>query len=918
MTTTYLPFLPPDNAAGTDPAAASAVSALSADLGALLRKSAAEFWRDVAASAPAGGGSGGAVASPQLARCLDSFLRYRWRPDELGGAEEERQGGVAALALLSRRVLAVYCRLVGLPATATAGAPSSSTTPLPAAATPKLLKRYLGLPQLMDLAALFGPANPRLVRRLAEAALRARPALAAEAAAAAEPLASNLLELRRAVGPLARACVDASGPSAAASPAAELAQTAAYLEDASRSVRALVAAAPPLARALLLPGGGEGGMSTGALLAALAAAHDLALPEVMAAATAPAVVELTKQQATTKTIATPPLTPALVARAAAALADASFCLVRAAFLSAEGARALPVPDEGSSSSSALGDDDDWRAWPGTPERRGERLMACLMSAAHPPAAHGSAAPRVARALPANATLLPSLARRHGLLRAVAVAAKTPMPAAAVASGPSSSSAPPPPPPSLLSLDDAQWDYLAALSGVGARELDAARAAADSAAAAGAAPGASSPAALSPDLREKAEQLQAVLPDYGAGFLAAALSALKGDSEAVVAALLDDGGGGGGSAALPSWVRALDRKLEAWSPSVSTGAAGGGASGSGLSWTALAGDAAAMLQSAPRLAAAPPISAAAPRAAPPERRTMRVLGALPSDVRARTRGLAHELQYEEDEEEDAFENEAEAAIGRAAGTAAAVSAAAASSALLYDDEYDDSFDDLVSLRNDGVAEAEGDEEGSGGGGGGRGGGGFGGGGGRGRGGGASMGGRGGRGFGSAPFGGGRGGPPPSFSSSRKPERLWILDGRLYNYAKPGAKEVVGGREGADRALAEESAERRQIHGLGPGGNVPLQQQQPQQQGQQQQQQGGGGPGRGGGGGRGGGSGGGRGGRGGGRGGGGGGAAGGESSGGGAPQEGGGGASAAQRARKEHNKAAVGNHHRKDRAFKKMGL
>lgn len=140
--------------------------------------------------------------------------------------------------------------------------------------------------------------------------------------------------------------------------------------------------------------------------------------------------------------------------------------------------------------------------------------------------------------------------------------------------------------------------------------------------------------------------------------------------------------------------------------------------------------------------------------------------------------------------------------------------------------------------------------------------------------------GGRGFGGFGGGGGRG---AGGRQGPRTERRWVLEGRVYNYAKPGAHEVFG-QEGVERALAAAQAAEKEIHGLGRGGNVPLAA--APAAGQEEE------------GGRGGGRGHWRGGRGG---------------GGGAPGRGGG----RGFAHKEQHKAAIGNHHRKDRALRKAG-
>ena len=45
---------------------------------------------------------------------------------------------------------------------------------------------------------------------------------------------------------------------------------------------------------------------------------------------------------------------------------------------------------------------------------------------------------------------------------------------------------------------------------------------------------------------------------------------------------------------------------------------------------------------------------------------------------------------------------------------------------------------------------------------------------------------------------------------------MLDGRVYNYAKPGSR-AVSSQEEADAVLAEQKLAELEIHGLGPQGN-----------------------------------------------------------------------------------------------------
>ncbi|GMH32611.1 hypothetical protein BSKO_00445 [Bryopsis sp. KO-2023] len=129
---------------------------------------------------------------------------------------------------------------------------------------------------------------------------------------------------------------------------------------------------------------------------------------------------------------------------------------------------------------------------------------------------------------------------------------------------------------------------------------------------------------------------------------------------------------------------------------------------------------------------------------------------------------------------------------------------ANSLLEYEDEYDDSFDDLVNVAADGLADAEGDglpgapENGF-------------------RGGYESFDNRplvGGnkthsRGGGRSRGGGGGGSKGPG-------KKLWLLNGKIYNYRKEGARQVTDQQE-AERIIRTDAEE---IHGLGAGGNKPL--------------------------------------------------------------------------------------------------
>lgn len=149
------------------------------------------------------------------------------------------------------------------------------------------------------------------------------------------------------------------------------------------------------------------------------------------------------------------------------------------------------------------------------------------------------------------------------------------------------------------------------------------------------------------------QVKELLPDFGDGFLAAALHACGYNAEALINTLLEGGG--------PSGVEGLDRQLQSWAPPPAAAApAAAGAGGSGLTWTGLADAAHAASAAAAAHRPPPPALTPAPTRRNAERRTARVLGAVSTELRSVTHALADELQYE------------------------------------YDDEYDDSFDDLGGL------------------------------------------------------------------------------------------------------------------------------------------------------------------------------------------------------------------------------
>eukprot|EP01025_Chloroclados_australasicus_P060665 TRINITY_DN7801_c2_g1_i1.p1 TRINITY_DN7801_c2_g1~~TRINITY_DN7801_c2_g1_i1.p1 ORF type:complete len:773 (+),score=84.90 TRINITY_DN7801_c2_g1_i1:3-2321(+) len=156
---------------------------------------------------------------------------------------------------------------------------------------------------------------------------------------------------------------------------------------------------------------------------------------------------------------------------------------------------------------------------------------------------------------------------------------------------------------------------------------------------------------------------------------------------------------------------------------------------------------------------------------------------------------------------------------------------------YDDEYDDTYDDAIDAGLDGAADIQGDQ--------------------------AIQAGR----------------SSNNFSSGDKPKKMWVMDGKIYNYKKAGASEVKY-KDDSNKQLAADAAAIDGIMGMGPGGNkemIARQQayQKSMNEGESTQQSSSGNVGRG------------RGGR-----------------------------QIGQR-RKDRNKHAIANHHRKEGALRKMG-
>ena len=220
---------------------------------------------------------------------MDSYLRFKARPHDLG-AEAAASDQDSALA---RPVALLYLR---------AATPTGD-----AAAHASLLRRcrLVGVPQLLDFAALFGPSNTQLVARVFTSLLAAAPWLREGIAAAGAAAAENLLQL-------AQRCTDVCEAPSDGDSQHELLDAAVYFADCGATFAALVTCCPTAA-CDLLSGDGAG------LLHSLAVVYDNALEALSHADFGPQS----------------PAFEAAVSRAQAAVARATWALLRAAFLDPE-------------------------------------------------------------------------------------------------------------------------------------------------------------------------------------------------------------------------------------------------------------------------------------------------------------------------------------------------------------------------------------------------------------------------------------------------------------------------------------------------------------------------------------------------------------------------------------------------------
>lgn len=163
----YLFYLPQDNSGLPDPQSEQVVQAINDDLTELLSSPIAEFWQVVA-------------TEDSLIACLDSYLRFARRPfDELQGFPSETH------LQLSRRVFATYSRLIS-----TAGTRSQNAQ--------VLYDRWvLDVPKLLDLAAIYGPDNAKLLQQLLQQVFKVQPQYARDLWDTGPTLSSNLQDVQQ-------------------------------------------------------------------------------------------------------------------------------------------------------------------------------------------------------------------------------------------------------------------------------------------------------------------------------------------------------------------------------------------------------------------------------------------------------------------------------------------------------------------------------------------------------------------------------------------------------------------------------------------------------------------------------------------------------------------------------------------------
>ncbi|DBB14005.1 TPA: hypothetical protein ACH3X3_000976 [Trebouxia sp. C0006] len=649
----YLSYLPQDNSGLADPQSEQVVQTISNDLAELLSSPIAEFWHSVA-------------TADSLIACLDSYLRFARRPfDEPQGFPSD------AHLQLSRRVFATFSRLI-----TTAGTSARSQN------AQILYDRWvLDVPKLLDLAAIYGPDNAKLLQQLLQQVFKVQPLYARDVWDTGPTLTSNLQDVLQ-------TCQQASDglkqDGRNTRLLTGLSDGVQYMRDLCMTLCYFLQAYPSGAQLLLQ---GQASMVT-----QLTSLHDDLVPQMARAVTSAS--QHSQLQAAQVLHHLRHLIPASQ--------KLTHLLVSQACLQASPVPQLTRPPWGGGQAFS-------------PAAKGELLMAAVMAMAQP-----------SQHTQGSATLLNALLSSFGL----AAAAQS-----AIAKG-------------TVQMDIDQQDYLGVLLG----DPSSFGSEAGSSALAAAPAGQQSQQALQTYIG----QIKEVMPNFGDGFLAAALQHFSYNSERVIHTLLEGD--------LPPELKGLDPQMPL--PAAGTTGRGvaqpssnGKTAASEAKWSDLA-VAAAAADKPSSGSANPSLTAqqAARRSA--HKATSKMLDARSEAEKAAQLQFADAAQWE------------------------------------YEDEYDDSYDDLAPFGNDGIADAEGDDEGGtahpgpftwpG---------------------------------GAKPPGFPTPGRPPAGQQQQqkgsKPSKQWVLDGRIYNYKKEGAVEVRSQAEAQQAVQAAADA----VHGLGRGGNVP---------------------------------------------------------------------------------------------------
>lgn len=651
----YLSYLPQDNSGLADPQSEQVVQTISNDLAELLSSPIAEFWHIVA-------------TADSLIACLDSYLRFARRPfDEPHGFPSD------AHLQLSRRVFATFSRLI-----TTAGTSARSQN------AQILYDRWLlDVPKLLDLAAIYGSDNAKLLQQLLQQVFKVQPQYARDVWDTGPTLTSNLQDVQETCQQAADG-LKQDGRNARL--LTGLSDGVQYMRDLCMTLCYFLQAYPSGAQLLL--------QGQASMVSQLTSLHDDLVPQMARAVTCAS--QHTQSPAAQALHHLRHLIPASQ--------KLTHLLVSQACLQASPVPQLTRPPWGGGQAF-------------NPAARGELLMAAVMAMAQP-----------SQHTQGSATLLKALQGSFGL----AAAAQS-----AIAKG-------------IVQMDIDQQDYLGVLLG----DPSSFGSEAGSSALAAAPAGQQSQQALQTYIG----QIKEVMPNFGDGFLAAALQHFSYNSEQVIHTLLEGD--------LPPELKGLDPQMPLQAAGT-TGTAGRGVAqpssngrtaASEAKWSDLA-VAAAAADKPSSGGGNPTLSAqqAARRSA--HKATSRMLDARSQAEKAAQLQFADAAQWE------------------------------------YEDEYDDSYDDLAPFGNDGIADAEGDDEG-----------------------GTAHPGPFTRPGGAKPPGFPTPGRPPAGQQQQKgskPSKQWVLDGRIYNYKKEGAVEVRSQAEAQQAVQAAADA----IHGLGRGGNVP---------------------------------------------------------------------------------------------------